>query len=98
MPHQACAQGGEYMDLDYSSSGQSEDCETRCLSSVHNHEMLRELGASNVLDCALLGWGKGLEGDINAVSDTAGSEILTKCWLTVKATSSIVTVADPAPA
>lgn len=68
------------------------------LASARNHEMLRGLGASEVLDYGSLGWGKTLEGEMDAVFDTAGGEILTKCWLTVKASGCIVTVADPAPA
>ncbi|KAK0715563.1 putative zinc-containing alcohol dehydrogenase [Lasiosphaeris hirsuta] len=72
------------------------DAEVVALASVRNHALLRDLGAAEVVDYNTPGW-EGLVKDVDAVFDTAGGEVLTKSWQTVKGDAVIVTVADPPP-
>ena len=67
------------------------------LASSRNHEMLRQLGASEVLDYGIIDWETKVAG-VDVVFDTVGGDILGKTWECVKDDGVIVTVGDPAPA
>ncbi|KAJ5733626.1 hypothetical protein N7493_002412 [Penicillium malachiteum] len=66
------------------------------LASPRNHEMLKGLGANEVLDYNVSGWEKSVVG-VDVVFDTVGGEVLAKTWECVKDDGVIVTVGDPAP-
>ncbi|KAJ5621460.1 hypothetical protein N7528_006243 [Penicillium herquei] len=66
------------------------------LASPPNHEMLKELGANQVLDYNVSGWEKSVVG-VDVVFDTVGGDVLAKTWECVKDDGVIVTVGDPAP-
>ncbi|KAJ5623502.1 hypothetical protein N7490_012107 [Penicillium lividum] len=67
------------------------------LASSRNHEMLRRLGAHEVLDYSTVDWETNIK-DVDVVFDTVGEDVLTKTWECVKNDGIIVTVGDPAPA
>lgn len=71
-------------------------CHVTALASSHNHDSLKRLGASEVVDYNSAGWEKEIH-DIDLVFDTVGGDILIKTWETVKGDGAIVTVGDPAP-
>lgn len=72
--------------------------EVVALASSANHDRLRNLGANAVADYKTPDWEKEV-GSVDAVIDTAGSEVLAKGWQVIKSPGGvIVTVADPAPA
>ena len=66
------------------------------LASPQNHQALKQLGASEVLDYNTPGWER-LVTDIDLVFDTVGGDVLTKTWKSVGEKGVIVTVADPPP-
>ncbi|KAL7809281.1 NAD(P)-binding protein [Trichoderma gracile] len=66
------------------------------LASASNHNMVKELGATKVLDYGSLDWCDKVQG-VDAVFDTVGGEVLSMAWRTVKHDGIIVTVGDPAP-
>ncbi|KAJ5148030.1 Polyketide synthase enoylreductase [Penicillium atrosanguineum] len=66
------------------------------LASSKNHELLRQLGAHEVLDYNASSW-KSQVTDVDLVFDTVGGDVLIKSWETVKDDGAIVTVGDPAP-
>lgn len=67
------------------------------LASSRNHQMLRRLGAKDVLDYGINGWERNIA-DVDMVFDTVGGDVLKKTWECVKHDGVIVTVGDPAPA
>ncbi|KAK0741566.1 hypothetical protein B0T18DRAFT_420377 [Schizothecium vesticola] len=74
------------------------DAEVVALASEARHEYLRRLpsGVSEVVDYKTPGWETKI-GEVDAVFDTVGGEVLSKAWSTVKSNGVIVTVADPPP-
>lgn len=66
------------------------------LASSKNFDLLKSLGAKEVIDYHNSKWGLGVK-DIDLVFDTVGGQVLSKCWDIVKPDGIIVTVADPAP-
>ncbi|KAK1835034.1 Reticulon-4-interacting protein 1, mitochondrial [Podospora conica] len=74
------------------------DAEVIALASGAKHEYLRQLpsGVSEVVDYNTPGWETEV-GEVDAVLDTAGGEVLSKAWAAVKNDGVIVTVADPPP-
>ncbi|KAK1750340.1 hypothetical protein QBC47DRAFT_393943 [Echria macrotheca] len=73
------------------------DAEVVALGSVQKHELLRELGAAEVVDYNVENWDETIK-EVDAVFDTAGGLVLSKSWKVVKGDGVIVTVADPPPA
>jgi NADPH:quinone reductase-like Zn-dependent oxidoreductase len=73
------------------------DAHVVALSSSRHHDMLRSLGAHEVLDYNTPDW-KSQIAAVDYVFDTVGGDILTQTWETVKEDGTIVTVGDPAPA
>lgn len=71
--------------------------EVIALASPQRHQLLKQLGAHSVVDYNTPGWEK-LVGDVDAVFDTVGGDVLTSAWNVVKDDGIIVTVADPSPA
>ncbi|KAJ5120483.1 Polyketide synthase enoylreductase [Penicillium bovifimosum] len=67
------------------------------LSSSRHHDMLKHLGAQEVLDYNTSDWNRQTT-DVDCVLDTVGGDILTQAWSAVKEDGIIVTVGDPAPA
>ena len=74
------------------------DAEVVALASEVRHEYLRQLpsGVSEVVDYKTPGW-ETIIGEVDAVFDTVGGEVLSKTWSAVKSNGVIVTVADPPP-
>lgn len=72
------------------------DCEVVALASAKNHEYVKSLGASVLVDYHTPNWEDSIRG-VDAVFDTVGEETLAKTWKCVKPNGSIVTVADPPP-
>lgn len=74
------------------------DAEVVALASAAKHEHLRQLpsGVSDVVDYKTPGWETKI-GEVDAVFDTVGAEVLSKSWKAVKRDGVIVTVADPPP-
>ena len=73
------------------------NAEVVALASRANHEMLKGLGAKETVDYTDPDWENAVK-DVDMVFDTAGGDVLTKSWETVKERGCIVTVADPPPA
>ncbi|KAK7701636.1 hypothetical protein SLS64_010084 [Diaporthe eres] len=71
-------------------------CHVTALASSRNHDSLRRLGASEVVDYNSPDWEHQVQ-DIDLVFDTVGGDILTKTWETVKKDGTIITVGDPPP-
>lgn len=71
-------------------------CEVVALASAKNHEYLKSLGASVLVDYHTPNWEDSVNG-VDAVFDTVGEKTLAKSWKCVKSNGSIVTVADPPP-
>ncbi|KAJ5288903.1 hypothetical protein N7478_001933 [Penicillium angulare] len=71
--------------------------EVVALASARNHEMVKDLGAHEVLDYNFVGWEREVQG-ADVVFDTVGGDVLAKAWECVKDDGVIVTVGDPAPA
>lgn len=71
-------------------------CNTTALASAKNHVLLREFGATKVIDYSDPAWDSTME-NLDAVFDTVGGEILRKSQDCVKAGGTIVTIADPPP-
>ncbi|KAJ5450933.1 Polyketide synthase enoylreductase [Penicillium cf. griseofulvum] len=67
------------------------------LSSSRHHEMLRRLGAHEVLDYKTPDWKNQITA-VDCVFDMVGGDILAQTWETVKDDGTIITVGDPAPA
>lgn len=72
-------------------------CNVIALASPRNHEYLRQLGASKVVDYNATGWEHSIHA-VDAVFDTVGGDVLAKTWSTVESNGAIITVGDPAPA
>lgn len=67
------------------------------LASARHHDMLRQLGACEVLDYNTTGW-EYRATNVDLVFDTVGQDVLAKAWETVKKNDGkIVTVGDPPP-
>lgn len=66
------------------------------LASTQNHSALKELGAGQTVDYKTPGWEQTVE-PVDVVFDTAGGDVLSKTWKTVKSDGIIITVADPPP-
>ncbi|KAJ6014782.1 hypothetical protein N7540_009373 [Penicillium herquei] len=66
------------------------------LASPRNHEMLKEIGANEVVDYNVSDWENTVMG-VDVIFDTVGGEVLAKIWECVKNDGVIVTVGDPAP-
>lgn len=71
-------------------------CHVTALASSRNHDSLRRLGVSEVVDYNSPDWEHQIQ-DIDLVFDTVGGDILTKTWETVKKDGAIITVGDPPP-
>ncbi|RBR26989.1 uncharacterized protein FIESC28_00257 [Fusarium coffeatum] len=67
------------------------------LASRRNHDLLKTLGANEVIDYTSFDWERSVK-NVDLVFDTVGGEVLSKTWGTVKPDGSIITVGDPAPA
>ncbi|KAJ4117538.1 hypothetical protein NW768_010901 [Fusarium equiseti] len=67
------------------------------LASKRNHDLLKTLGADELIDYASPNWEISIK-NVDLVFDTVGGEILSKTWEIVKPDGTIVTVGDPAPA
>ncbi|KAJ4005572.1 hypothetical protein NW752_002405 [Fusarium irregulare] len=67
------------------------------LASKRNHELLKTLGAGEVIDYASPNWETTIK-NFDLVFDTVGGDVLSKTWETVKPDGTIITVGDPAPA
>ncbi|WVO18234.1 hypothetical protein L204_105942 [Cryptococcus depauperatus] len=67
------------------------------LGSSRNHDMLKRLGAQEVLDYTIPGWNRQIA-RVDCVLDTVGGDVLAQAWEVVKEDGTIVTVGDPAPA
>lgn len=74
------------------------DAEVVALASAAKHEYLWQLpsGVSDVVDYKTPGWETKI-GQVDAVFDTVGGEVLSRTWTAVKGDGVIVTVADPPP-
>ena len=72
------------------------NAEVVALASRANHQMLKGLGAKETLDYNDSEWQAAVK-DVDMVFDTAGGDVLTKSWETVKERGCIITVADPPP-
>ncbi|KAJ5115706.1 hypothetical protein N7456_000054 [Penicillium angulare] len=66
------------------------------LASAKNYEMVKDLGAHEVLDYNSSGWEREVQ-EVDVVFDTVGGDVLAKVWECVKDDGVIVTVGDPAP-
>ncbi|PKS08758.1 hypothetical protein jhhlp_004811 [Lomentospora prolificans] len=66
------------------------------LASPSNHDRLKKLGVSQVIDYNEEDWEQAA-GQVDVVFDTAGSSTLSKSWQIVKGNGAIITVADPPP-
>ncbi|KFY29866.1 hypothetical protein V494_08425 [Pseudogymnoascus sp. VKM F-4513 (FW-928)] len=64
------------------------------LASPQHHGMLKELGASQVLDYNTPDWEDSVK-NVDVVLDTVGDSVLAKTWKTVKSDGIIITVAEP---
>lgn len=67
------------------------------LASTRNHDILRDLGADEVIDYASPRWESSIS-PVSFVFDTVGGEVLSKTWETVEDGGTIITIGDPAPA
>ena len=67
------------------------------LASKRNHDLLKGLGADEVIDYTSPNWETSTK-NVDLVFDTVSGEVLSKAWGTVKPDGSIITVGDPAPA
>lgn len=65
------------------------------LASEKHHEELKKLGAHTCLDYNA-DWQSEVK-NVDVAFDTAGGEMLDKCWPSVKSDGTIVTVGDPIP-
>ncbi|KZL83909.1 alcohol dehydrogenase zinc-binding domain-containing protein [Colletotrichum incanum] len=66
------------------------------LASLRNHDILRQLGAQEVINYAVTGWESKVEA-VDVVFDTVGGTVLKKTWKAIKEDGLIITVGDPPP-
>ncbi|KZL75910.1 zinc-containing alcohol dehydrogenase [Colletotrichum tofieldiae] len=66
------------------------------LASLRNHDILRQLGAQEVINYAVTDWESKVDA-VDVVFDTVGGMVLKKTWKTIKEDGLIITVGDPPP-
>ncbi|GKT42542.1 reticulon-like protein 1 [Colletotrichum spaethianum] len=66
------------------------------IASPQNHDILRQLGAQEVVSYTMPDWESKVEA-VDIIFDTVGGTVLKKTWATVKENGLIITVGDPPP-